>query len=290
MDQDLDRCPPFLVLAHHRSGSNYMNDLLQAHPCIECLNEPLSMHTSFFRARDLEPWSANEFEPQRLHASLTGEPELRDFLVEFRSYLLQSNAQRVIGFKETVLFGKLEWLKAFMPTLKIVFLTRDAREVVSSVLRSHLAGLWRYDDLVPAAYTRQFPGYHSPLGAGADPVLRATETAAMSIAVRHQTVRRALGLFEHEVLALDEVMREPHRCLATVSALLGVTPHPDQFSFLRERQLVSRGGTFSSFRARGEVEGRWRRDLSAAQLHVIDVVLRAAGHAAEWPLGDEPAA
>jgi len=45
---------PFLLLAHHRSGSNLLNDLLQAHPCIECLNEPFSMHTPFFREHDLQ--------------------------------------------------------------------------------------------------------------------------------------------------------------------------------------------------------------------------------------------
>lgn len=279
MDHHPDRRSPFLILAHHRSGSNFVNDLLQVHPGLECLNEPLSMHTSFFRGCDLARWTAGEFEAQRLHPSLAGEPELRDFLAEFRSYLLHSNAQRVIGFKETVLFGKLEWLKAFMPTLKIVFLQRDAREVVSSVLRSRLIGLWRYDELVPAAFSQYFPGYRSRLGPGGDPVLRATELVAMSIAVRYEMAHRTLGLFEHEILTLDELMREPQRSLEALSALLGVEPHPEQLDFLRERQLTSRGGAFSSFRAREEVESRWRRDLSSAQLQLIADVLRSAGHA-----------
>lgn len=253
-----------------------MNDLLQAHPCIECLNEPLSMHTSSFRACDLEQWTASDFDPQWLHASLAGEPELRDFLGEFRSYLLQSSAQRVVGFKETVLFGKLEWLKALLPTLKIVYLTRDPREIVSSVLRSRLASLWRYAELVPPAFTQHFPAYRSRSGVSRDPVLRATEVVAMSIAVRDEMARRTLGLFEHQVLPLDELTREPERCVATVSALLGVMPHPDQLDFVRERQGISRGGAFSSFRSQEAVASHWRRDLSAAQLQVIADVLRAA--------------
>ena len=61
---------PFLVLAHHRSGSNFLNDLLQAHPCIECLNEPLSMHTRFFRDCDLARWTHEDFDPRWLHRSL----------------------------------------------------------------------------------------------------------------------------------------------------------------------------------------------------------------------------
>jgi hypothetical protein len=288
-DPSHDRRAPFLVLAHHRSGSNFLNDLLQAHPGMECLNEPLSMQTGFFRGCDLEHWPAGAFDPQSLHPSIADKPELRDFLCEFRHYLLQSNAQRVIGFKETVLFGKLEWLKAFMPTIKVVFLQRDAREIVSSVLRSSLTGLWRYDELVPATFARYFPDYRSRLGATSGPELRAAETAAKSIAVRYEIARRTLGLFEHRTLHLEALMREPARGLESLSTLLGMAPHPRQMEFLRDRQRVSRGGAFSSFRTREAVDERWRRDLSAEQLQVIDDVLRAADHAGAWRHGEQAA-
>jgi hypothetical protein len=284
-----DRRAPFLVLAHHRSGSNFLNDLLQAHPGIECLNEPLSMQTGFFRTCDLAHWPAGSFDSQALHPSIADKPDLRDFLFDFRAYLLQSNAQRVIGFKETVLFGKLEWLKAFMPTLKVVFLQRDAREIVSSVLRSSLTALWRYDELVPTTFARYFPGYRSRLGATSGPELRAAETAAKSIAVRYEIARRTLGLFEHTTLHLEALMREPARGLESLSALLGVAPHPRQMDFLRERQRVSRGGAFSSFRTRESVDERWRRDLSADQLQVIHDVLHAADHAGAWRRGEQAA-
>lgn len=271
---------PFLLLAHHRSGSNFLNDVLQAHPAIECINEPLSMHTGFFRECDLEHWAAADFDPEQLHPALAGHPELRDFLGEFRRYLLQSNELRVIGLKETVLFGKLTWLKAFAPPLKIVFLKRDPREIVSSVLRSRLMVLWRYGELVPPSFARMFPHYRSRVAAG-DPAARAAETVAMSIVVRYELAQRTLGLFDHVVLHLDEFRHEPVQCLDTVSAFLGVTTHPRQLAFLRARQEISRGGAFSSFRAREEVENRWRRDLNEAQLQAIDDVLQAvswAGH------------
>jgi hypothetical protein len=288
-DSAEDRRAPFLVLAHHRSGSNFLNDLLQAHPGIECLNEPLSMQTGYFRNCDLEAWSAGEYDPQRLHPALADHPELRAFLAEFRDYLLRSNAQRVIGFKETVLFGKLEWLKAFLPTLKIVFLQRDPREIVSSVLRSSLTGLWRYDQLVPATFAQYFPSYRSRLGTTVAFELRAAEMVAMSIAVRYEMAHRTLRLFEHQTLHLGQLTHEPVRSLESLSALLGVEPHRRQLEFLRERQRVSRGGTFSSFRTRHAVKERWRGDLSAAQLQVIDDVLQTAQHAAAWQRGEQAA-
>ena len=39
---------PFLILSHHRSWSNFMCNLLCENSKIECLNEPLSMHTFGF--------------------------------------------------------------------------------------------------------------------------------------------------------------------------------------------------------------------------------------------------
>jgi LPS sulfotransferase NodH len=112
------RRAPYFVMAHHRSGSNFLNDLLQSHPRIECINEPFSMHTPFFRACDLEPWSVDEFTQDLLYPAL--DDGLRAYLFDLRKYLSQSNSLRVLGFKDTVLFGKLAWLKAFLPSLKII--------------------------------------------------------------------------------------------------------------------------------------------------------------------------
>src|SRR3954468_20497935 len=86
----LERPPPFLVMAHHRSGSNFLNDVLQSCAGIECLNEPLSMHTRFFRDHDLAPWGADDHDPALLHASLGGDPTVREFLLELKAYLGQS--------------------------------------------------------------------------------------------------------------------------------------------------------------------------------------------------------
>lgn len=270
---------PFFVMAHHRSGSNFLNDLLQKHPCIECLNEPLSMHTGFFRERDLALWHADNFDPELLHADLADHAALRSYLLELRQYLLCSKGDRVIGFKDTCLFGKLGWLKRFMPSLKIIFLRRDPHAIVSSVLRSELAGFWRYADLVPPAFAQICPGFVSRVETG-DIAARAAETVAMSVALRYELARHTLDLFAHRTLDLDELMRKPMHCLQLLADFLGVEPDPEQMSFIITRQRESRGGLFSSFRAPVDVEGAWRTHLSERQIEAIDQVMQAAREAA----------
>ncbi len=267
-----ERRAPFFLMAHHRSGSNFLNDLLQQHGSVECLNEPLSMHTRFFRDHDLTPWHAEDFDPEALHPSLASEPTMGQFLLDLRQYLMQSRSHRVIGFKDTCLFGKLGWLKAFMPSLKIVFLRRDPRAIVSSVLRSKLAGFWRYAELVPPAYARLFPDCAWALPD--DPALRAAETAAMSVAVRYELARRTLGLFDHIVLDLDELMHEPAQSIDVLARFLDVEPHPAQMAFIAARGQETRGGTFSSFRSAEDVEDTWRSHLSLLQLDAIERIMQ----------------
>jgi len=266
---------PFLVMAHHRSGSNFLHDLLQAHPAIECINEPLSMHTRFFRQCDLVQWTDVDYDPDLFHRSLAQHPGLRAYLGELRDYLMGSTTARVVGFKETALFGKLEWLKEFMPALKVLFLTRDPRAIVSSVLRSDLSEFWLYQDLVPQAFRESWPHYESRAGE-AEPAVRAAEIAAMSVATRQALARRSLHLFEHRLVPLEGLVREPQPALRAMTDFLGVEPHPEQAAFLQQRQAASRGGMFSSFRAPADVQEAWRRHLSSRQIEVIDGVLEAA--------------
>ncbi len=266
-------CAPFFLMAHHRSGSNFLNDVLQQHRGIECLNEPLSMHTQFFRDHDLKLWHAEDFDPGTLHPSLAAEPAVRDYLLDMRQYLMQSRPGRLFGFKDTCLFGKLGWFRAFMPSLKIVFLRRDPRAIVSSVLRSKLAGFWFYADVVPPIFASLFPHYTSRALPG-EVAVRAAETAAMSVAARYELARRTLGLFNHLSLELDDLMHDPLRPIHTLADFLGVEPDPDQIAFITARQQESRGGLFSSFRSVEDVEDTWRGHLTARQLEVVEDVMR----------------
>jgi hypothetical protein len=270
-----DTAAPFFLMAHHRSGSNFLNDLLQAHPRLECINEPFSMHTRFFRDCDLAQWSRSDFDPHCLHRELAPHDDLRACLLELRQHLLRSSRQRVIGFKETGLFGKLEWLKEFLPTLRIIFFKRDPRAIVSSVLRSGLMDLWRYRELVPPPFHAMWPGYESAVEAG-DAATRDAEIVAMSVALRYEMAERTIHLFDHQSFWLDEFQLQPVSSLQLMCRFLGLEPHPDQMSFLDKRQLVTRGAQFSSFRALADVEGTWREHLTDHQVRAIEAVMRAA--------------
>jgi hypothetical protein len=263
-------------MAHHRSGSNFLNDLLQAHPCIECINEPLSMHTPFFRGCDLAAWSQSDFHPGWLHASLQPHGALRSFLFDLKEHLAQSHGGRIAGFKETGLFGKLAWFKAFIPDLKVVFLQRNPRAIVSSVLRSGLMPLWFYAELVPPAFREVCPEYRS-VAEDADDATRTAEVAAMSVVTRYALARRELPLFDHLVLDLDTMAHQPVESLKAVTDFFGLEPHPDQVSFLLKRQGTSRGGVFSSFRSPADVKHTWRGHLSPSQIEAIEHVLSACG-------------
>lgn len=273
--QPTDARAPFLVLAHHRSGSNFFTDLLQAHPQLECINEPLSMHTGFFRECDLVQWRHEDFDTAWLHRSLVPHEALRRFLLSLRQLLQHSSAQRVIGFKETGLFGKLEWWNCFMPGMKLIWLRRDPHAVVSSVLHSGLIPLWKYEELVSPVFAQLCPHYRSCVDPFDAPV-RAAELTAMSIAVRDVLAQRSVNLFDHLVVSLEELSRQPEPLLQALAGFLGVDVRDEPARFLRARQGGSRGGTFSSFRARDDVESAWRERLSHRQVDAIDRVLQAS--------------
>lgn len=262
---------PFLVAAHHRSGSNFLTDLLQKHDAIECLNEPLSMHTRLFREQDLAIWGSEDFDPAVLHHSLREEPGIATFLLELRQYLWKSRAGRVIGFKDTCLFGKLGWLKAFIPDLKVIFLRRDMRAIVSSALRSSLVGFWAYVELVPPVFSQVFPGYVSQTDP-TDSAARMAELVAQSVAVRYELARQTLGVFDHCVVELDELLKSPDACLGRLSSFLEVPAAPRALDFLHARRLQTRGGTFSSFRTADDVASTWTRHLTPAQLLAVSQV------------------
>ena len=230
------------------------------------------MHTRYFREHDLEPWAAEDFDPVLLHPALAPHQALRAYLFEFRAYLSQSSDARVIGFKDTVLFEKLEWLKAFIPSLKILLLKRDPRAIVSSVLRSNLFEFWDYARLVPPAFAKVRPNYVSRVDA-ADEAASAAEIVAMSIVTRFEHARCAIQNFDHQEVQLDDLMQEPAEQLEAISAFLGVPPHGAPLSFLKQRQTVSRGGLFSSFRSEDDVRHAWERHLSAAQVGAIEDVM-----------------
>jgi hypothetical protein len=155
-------------------------------------------------------------------------------------------------------------------------LKRDARAIVSSVLRSDLLEFWDYARFVPPAFKAMHPNYVSRART-ADAA--AAEIVAMSVVTRYEMARRTIHGFEHRELHLENLMRKPQEALEEITAFLGVEPHDGPLSFLKRRQTASRGGSFSSFRTRDDVERAWERHLNAGQVQAIDEVVQCErGH------------
>jgi hypothetical protein len=129
----VSKAPAYLILGHHRSGTNFVSELIQKNPHVACLSEPLSMHTYFFRENDLVPWDAESYDQAILHPDLYAFPKVILPLQELRKWLMHSPDGRFRGFKETLLFEKLPWVREFLPGLRVINLVRDPRAIVSSV-------------------------------------------------------------------------------------------------------------------------------------------------------------
>jgi len=64
-------------------------------------------------------------------------------------------------------------------------------------------------------------------------------------------------------------MREPASAVEDIADFLGIARHDGPLHFIEERRAESRGGRYSSFRTRDDVEHAWERHLSVGQRRVI---------------------
>lgn len=247
--------PPFLLLSHHRSGSNFLTDLLQVNERVECVSEPLSMHTEF-RRFDLETWTAEEADPDCLHPRLREAPGVAAFIRGLREWLYAPPVGAVRGAKETLLFDKLPWWGSTFPSMRVIWLVRDPRAVVHSVLRCGLWRFWEYPERV-TGFCRDY--YGDPTIAPASPA----ELTLWSWKVRFALAREQLVHFDHLRVRLEDLVERPREELRRVLDLVGVPVSPAQAAYLSRPVEESRGGTFSTVRDRDEVIGGWRAGLGA---------------------------
>jgi len=264
-----------VMLAHQRSGSNYLTTLLTAHPNVLLLREPFSLHTPRFRELDLVPWHSQDFDPQVLHPSLADDPATVFYLKDLRVFLRRlSQSGYLAGFKETLLFEKVAWLRAFEPSLALIHLVRDPRAVIASVLRHPEAAEWNYEHAV-ARYLRDY----GPPVPGLD-ITDALGLAIASWAIRLTELSRAVEDLPAHSVRFEDMVTNP---LAATQAILrksGLALDATQEAAATEFAEVSRGGPYSSYRDADEALGRWRHDLSRADLGRIERSL--GGLMATW--------
>ncbi len=258
---------PFLLLSHHRSGSNFTTDLIQHHPDVDIIDEPLSMHTALFPEQDLVRWPASG------EGDDTDSGGAVEFLDELIEHMRRSPRPR--GFKETLLFEKLDWLHARCPELVVVHLMRDPRAIAHSVLRHPMRKQWRYRTAVPR-YLADSParGIRSDLLDLASEV----DLVVASWLIRRAEAERHLPLFTSTIeVQLESLVLTPTQALRRMMGALGLTPAPAQLQFLKDSQRESRGGPYSTFRTRRDILESWREGLSHSAITRIEYLVDAHG-------------
>lgn len=257
---------PFMILSHHRSGSNFLHDLIQTHPRFECISEPFSMHTDVFREIDLVPWCAGEFDEHLLHPHLRAYPHLREFLHELKQFLLTPYPLHTRGIKETMLFEKLEWLKKFIPELRIVFLVRDPRAVAHSIMKLNMHALWNYEEKIPNYLQHYYPEKVCPT--------TPLHLCTWSWKIRYELATTYVHLFEHTIVRLEDLMLDPEKTLPRMMEFLGDEVDGCQWSFFQDSHRQTRGEAFSTHRSTEDILYHWKKRLSHEDQQYIESHLR----------------
>lgn len=265
----------FFVLAHHRSGSNFFGDVLEAHPEVACLNEPFTMHTSVFLTRDLIRWNADEFRSDVLHSDLANMTSAVDFLKALAGYTGVPGS----GFKETLGFEKLGWLERVFPGRQVILYVRDPRAVINSVLsRPYMLAKWRYETVV--SRYQQMYGDELPFEVS---VRTPLDQLIGSWQIRWYEAQRYIaesrerpGGLRVTLVQFENLMANPEAELTRVMRSIGSDVHPAQLQFIEESHSgVSRGGDYSTVRDPQKVLNAWRTKLSVEAIRRINRSLRA---------------
>lgn len=262
----------FMILSHHRSGSNFLTEMLQRNSRISVVDEPMSMHSDFFKEVDLVRWTADECDPL-CAGRFDGFGGARSFVGDLVRYLESHSGSAARGFKETILFEKLDWLLALLPDLRIVHLVRDPRAVVNSVFNHPGWRQWGYGETVPRYAARYEDGPDSLIW-GDD-----LDCVVSSWAIRQfEAERAAPGLKHYLQVRLEDLVLDGDAAIDEICAFLDVEADQCQKDFLAASQKESKGGLYSAYRRTDRVLNAWRSELDADQVSRIETRLSGEMH------------
>jgi len=267
---------PFVVLSHHRCGSNFLVSLLRAHPAITCLTEPLAQHLTIFVERDLQPWAAK---PPRTAATALRYPFATEHLHELQTWLGNAGPAQVRGFKETRVAEKLAWFETHVSPVLPIVLLRDPRAVAASIL-AHPELIDYWIPKTQLAHTG-IPGRQ----VDADDVVA---RSALIWAHRYSHLADDLTGRAVLVLHLESLVKDLELNVERINAYLSI-PHDERQLAARNRTLDG-GGTYSTLRRPAEVLRRWRSVLSARDerttLRIAGPVMERLGYAVQEEASD----
>lgn len=249
----------FVVLGNQRSGTSYLLDLVNAHPLVDTINEPFSMHLDFFRS-DETKWTGKDYNKDYLHSALCEYPETCNFIRELERWL-NLDFPKVRGFKETSLFEKYDWMHQVLSFDKTIILVRDFRAVINSVLRRNLhQGWWNYE--------KRLKDYYCYTGSREEHLL-----CAELIKLRTDYLIEIIQNNPCHVIKLEDLLNNTSKELDLLMRYIDLEISEEQISFFIETSQETRDSTYSNFRLKKDVVDKWKNDLTFDMIKDINGVL-----------------
>ena len=242
----------FVLLGHQRSGTNFFLDLLTHNKSIDAVNEPFSMHLDFFRENE-DIWTSDDYNSEYLHLQLRDKPITRSYLQELANWL-NSDSEKVLGFKETSLIEKYGWLKRCLHIEKTLILIRDPRAIYNSVIKRGLQNsFWNYRGRILNYYDSSNIDIDSDL-----------DVVCNLIKFR---VNRLIAIHDNKdtdtfLIKLEDVLLDSDRTMTQTMEYLNLDYEDAQKQFLFESQSETRNSTFSNFRKKEDVLYDWKHTIS----------------------------
>lgn len=197
-------------------------------------------------------------------------PEIVSFFKNFESWMRFSSGDVKVT-KETTFFLKLEWLKQWIPDLKIVYIERDSLSVIASFKESDLFERWnyrkRFDVLKAEVKLRDELAQHR--GILAAPSQDHWVSLLADIwGIRTTEARDKLGLFDHMSVSFETLVDAPQETFSQIFDFMNLRMGSNIHDAIAERRVRSKGSTYSTFRDPEQVKSKWKLMLSSDEKRI----------------------
>ncbi len=241
---------PFLIVNHHRSGSNFMCRVIKTNKEIRCLNEPLSLHMNFFKEHDLE--SMNDKQMSR-----TMNKTERCYLENLREYLLSTPT--ISGLKETCLFGKMNWITEYISGINVIHIVRNPFAVINSCLKNDIWLQWKYDEMINKYFDKKNSIIQNPL-----------ELCVQSWKIRYELFKKEMENKEYLQMRLEDVIFAPEENLGKIMMYIGSDVNNEQIELIKHSYESERGKSYSIYRNKSTILDGWKNNLRGDQIEYIE--------------------
>lgn len=241
---------PFLIINHHRSGSNFLCRLIKSNKELRCLNEPLSQHMNVFEEYDLI-----SFDNGYSNEVLTVKEKL--FLKNLKKYMYES--PNIVGFKDTCLYGKMNWVLDEFKGIKVIHLVRNPIAVINSCLRNDMWRQWNYEEVINRYRKKNgLTSISSPL-----------DLCIESWKIRNKLYFEEMQNKEALTIKLESLVLNTEKTLQQLMDYLEAEVSDNQIKMINECYKQKKGKEYSVYRRKEDVISDWKKCLNEEQVKKI---------------------